>query len=119
METATNGEDAVEMMRAAPVDLVLLDEQMPGKRGIETVGDLRKVDPNVPIVMVTKSEEEDLMDQAIGHRVEDYIVKPVNPNQVLMVCKRLLEGSRIRHQRTAQEFHQPTGHCTRSSHRSC
>jgi CheY-like chemotaxis protein len=68
------------------------------------VEDIRKVDSGVPIVMVTKSEEEDLMDQAIGRRVEDYIVKPVNPNQVLMVCKRLLEGSRIRHQRTAQDF---------------
>ena len=64
VETATNGEDAVEMIRTSPVDLVLLDEQMPGKRGIETVEDIRKVYPNLPIVMVTKSEEEDLMDQA-------------------------------------------------------
>ncbi len=104
VETATNGEDAVEMIRAVAVDLVLLDEQMPGKRGIETVEDIRKIYPHLPIVMVTKSEEEDLMDQAIGRRVDDYIVKPVNPNQVLMVCKRLLEGSRIRHQRTAQDF---------------
>ncbi|MFH1069387.1 MAG: response regulator, partial [Candidatus Glassbacteria bacterium] len=85
------------MLCTSPVDLILLDEQMPGKRGIETVSELRVADPNVPIVMVTKSEEEDLMDQAIGHRVDDYLVKPVNPNQVLSVCKRLLEGTRIRH----------------------
>jgi CheY-like chemotaxis protein len=104
VETATNGEDAVEIIRAATPDLVLLDEQMPGKRGIETVEDIRKIEPGLPIVMVTKSEEEDLMDQAIGRSVEDYIVKPVNPNQVLIVCKRLLEGSKIRHQRTAQDF---------------
>ena len=104
VETATNGDDAVEMLRTSPVDLILLDEQMPGKRGIETVSELRAADPNVPIVMVTKSEEEDLMDQAIGRRVDDYLVKPVNPNQVLLVCKRLLEGSRIRHQRMAQDF---------------
>lgn len=104
VETATNGDDALEMLKSGAVDLILLDEQMPGKRGIETVGELRDVAPNVPVVMVTKSEEEDLMNQAIGHRVDDYIVKPVNPNQVLSVCKRLLEGSKIRHQRTAQEF---------------
>ena len=104
IETATNGDDALEILKSSPVDLILLDEQMPGKRGIETVGELRKLAPNVPVVMVTKSEEEDLMNQAIGRRVDDYIVKPVNPNQVLSVCKRLLEGSRIRHQRTAQDF---------------
>jgi DNA-binding response OmpR family regulator len=104
VETATNGDDALEMLKCGTVDLILLDEQMPGKRGIETVGELRDVAPNVPVVMVTKSEEEDLMNQAIGWRVDDYIVKPVNPNQVLSVCKRLLEGSKIRHQRTAQDF---------------
>ncbi len=105
VETATNGEDALELMRTiGDVDLVLLDEMMPGKRGIETVGGIKELAPDVPVVMVTKSEEEDLMDQAIGRRVDDYLVKPVNPNQVLSVLKRLLEGTRIRHQRTAQDF---------------
>ncbi len=104
VETAANGEDALDILRAGSVDLILLDEQMPGKRGIETLGEIRQISPGVPVVMVTKSEEEDLMDLAIGQQVDDYIVKPVNPNQVLSVCKRLLEGSRIRHQRTAQDF---------------
>ena len=104
VETATNGEDALEMLRNSPVDLILLDEQMPGKRGIETFIEIRKILPGVPVVMVTKSEEEHLMDMAIGQQVDDYIVKPVNPNQVLSVSKRLLEGPRIRHQRTAQDF---------------
>ncbi len=104
VETAANGEDALELLRAVNVDLILLDEQMPGKRGIETLGEIRQIAPGTPVVMVTKSEEEDLMDLAIGQQVDDYIVKPVNPNQVLSVCKRLLEGSRIRHQRTAQDF---------------
>ncbi len=104
VETATNGDDALEMLRNAPVDLILLDEQMPGKRGIETFIEIRKILPDVPVVMVTKSEEEHLMDMAIGQQVDDYIVKPVNPNQVLSVGKRLLEGTRIRHQRTAQDF---------------
>jgi CheY-like chemotaxis protein len=104
VETASNGDDALEMLRSNPVDLILLDEQMPGKRGIETLSEIKQISPGVPVVMVTKSEEEDLMDLAIGQQVDDYIVKPVNPNQVLSVCKRLLEGTRIRHQRTAQDF---------------
>ncbi|RLB13871.1 MAG: PglZ domain-containing protein [Deltaproteobacteria bacterium] len=104
VETATNGDDALEFLRTGSVDLILLDEQMPGRRGIQTVSDLKKAAPNVPVVMVTKSEEEDLMDQAIGRRVDDYLVKPVNPNQVLSVCKRLLEGTKIRHQHVTQDF---------------
>lgn len=104
VETASNGDDALEMLRANMVDLVLLDEQMPGKRGMETLAEIKRINPAVPVVMVTKSEEEDLMDLAIGQQVNDYIVKPVNPNQVLSVCKRILEGSRIRHQRTSQDF---------------
>ena len=104
VETATNGDDALEMLRNSPVDLILLDEQMPGKRGIETFREIRKILPDVPVVMITKSEEEHLMDMAIGQQVDDYIVKPVNPNQVLSVGKRLLEGTRIRHQHTAQDF---------------
>ncbi|HUU27236.1 MAG TPA: response regulator [archaeon] len=104
VETATNVVDSLEVLSSSAIDLVLLDEQMPGKRGIEAVSEIRRIAPNVPVVMVTKSEEEDLMNQAIGRRVDDYLVKPVNPNQVLSVCKRLLEGSRIRQQHTAQDF---------------
>lgn len=104
VRTAPNGEDALAMLAEDGFDAVLLDEQMPGMRGMTVFQEIRAIHPRMPVVMVTKSEEEGLMDQAIGRRVDDYIVKPVNPNQVLSALKRLLEGSQIRHQRIAQEF---------------
>ncbi len=102
--TAPNGEDALAMISEDGFDAVLLDEQMPGMRGMQVFERIRDTHPRLPIVMVTKSEEEQLMDQAIGRRIDDYLVKPINPNQVLSVLKRLLEGSQIRHQTIAQEF---------------
>lgn len=104
VRTAPNGQDALAMLAENGYDAVLLDEQMPGMRGMTVFQEIRDIHPRLPVVMVTKSEEEDLMDQAIGRRVDDYIVKPVNPTQVLSVLKRLLEGSQIRHQTIAQEF---------------
>ncbi|HUP21123.1 MAG TPA: response regulator [Gemmatimonadota bacterium] len=104
VRTAPNGEDALAMMAEDGFDAVLLDEQMPGLRGITVFERIRDLHPRLPVVMVTKSEEETLMDQAIGRRVDDYLVKPINPNQVLSVLKRLLEGTQIRHQTIAQEF---------------
>lgn len=104
VRTAPNGEDALAMIGESGFDAVLLDEQMPGMRGMTVFQQIREIHPRLPVVMVTKSEEEDLMAQAIGRRVDDYLVKPVNPNQVLSVLKRLLEGSQIRHQTIAQEF---------------
>ncbi len=102
--TAPNGPDAMAMLTENGFDAVLLDEQMPGMRGMTVFQQIRDIHPRLPVVMVTKSEEEELMDQAIGRRVDDYLVKPINPNQVLSVLKRLLEGSQIRHQTIAQEF---------------
>jgi DNA-binding response OmpR family regulator len=102
--TAPNGEDALAVLSDNGFDCVLLDEQMPGMRGMTVFQRIRDDHPRLPVVMVTKSEEEGLMDQAIGRRVDDYLVKPINPNQVLSVLKRLLEGSQIRHQTIAQEF---------------
>ncbi|MBW3660705.1 MAG: bifunctional response regulator/alkaline phosphatase family protein [Gemmatimonadetes bacterium] len=102
--TAPNGEDALAMISEDGYDAVLLDEQMPGMRGIQVFEAIRDTHPRLPVVMVTKSEEEHLMDQAIGRRVDDYLVKPINPNQVLSVLKRLLEGTQIRHQTIAQAF---------------
>ncbi len=104
--TAPNGEDALELVSQGDFDMVLLDEQMPGKTGLAVFRDIRERAPTLPVVMITKSEEESLMDRAIGQRVDDYIVKPVNPNQVLSVLKRVLEGDQIRHQRIAQDFSQ-------------
>jgi CheY-like chemotaxis protein len=104
VDAISNGDDALELMRASPYDLVLLDEQMPGRRGLEVLEILRREDPHQRVVMVTKSEEDHTMTEAIGRRVDDYLVKPTSPRQVLSVVTRILEGSSIRQQRIAQDF---------------
>ncbi|MDX1675832.1 MAG: response regulator, partial [Longimicrobiales bacterium] len=104
VDTATNGDDALQMVRREPYDLVLLDEQMPGRRGLDVLSALRREDPHIRVVMVTKSEEDQTMQEAIGRRVDDYLVKPASPRQVLSVVTRLLEGSQLQQQRAAQDF---------------
>src|ERR671914_1379440 len=104
VDAATNADDALEMLRRRPYGLVLLDEQMPGKRGLEAFRELRDIDPALPIVMVTKSEEDTTMREAIGVNIRDYLVKPINPRQVLTVVTRILEGPRIRQQAIARSF---------------
>jgi DNA-binding response OmpR family regulator len=104
VETATNAEDAVALVRRRPFNLVLLDEQMPGKRGLEAFHELREADPNVAIVMVTKSEEDSTMTEAIGAALEGYLVKPVTPRQVYAAITRLLDGAKIRQQAVARQF---------------
>ncbi len=104
VDAATNAEDAVEMLRRRQYGIVLLDEQMPGKRGLEAYREIRELDPLLPIVMVTKSEEDATLREAIGMDVRDYLVKPINPRQVLTVITRVLEGPRIRQQAIARAF---------------
>ncbi|HEX5437932.1 MAG TPA: response regulator [Gemmatimonadaceae bacterium] len=104
VDSATNADDAVEMVRRNPYGLVLLDEQMPGKRGLEAYREIRELDAHLPIVMVTKSEEDATLREAIGADVRDYLVKPINPRQVLSVITRILEGPRIRQQAIARAF---------------
>ncbi|HEX6307444.1 MAG TPA: bifunctional response regulator/alkaline phosphatase family protein [Longimicrobiales bacterium] len=104
VDTTTNGDDALDLARAQSYDLVLLDEQMPGRRGLDVLGELRREEPNARVVMVTKSEEDRTMVEAIGRRVDDYLVKPASPRQVLSVVTRLLEGPQIQQQRAAQDF---------------
>ena len=104
VDAISNGDDALELLRSNTYDLVLLDEQMPGRRGLEVLEILRREDPHQRVVMVTKSEEDHTMTEAIGRRVDDYLVKPTSPRQVLSVVTRILEGSSIRQQRVAQDF---------------
>jgi CheY-like chemotaxis protein len=104
VDAITNGDDALVLMRVSPYDLVLLDVQMTGRRGLEVLEILRREDPHQRVVMVTKSEEDHTMTEAIGRRVDDYLVKPTSPRQVLSVVTRILEGSSIRQQRVAQDF---------------
>lgn len=88
ISTATNGTDAVEMVRSNPFDLVFLDENMPGLSGLETLPKIKEIKPLLPVVMVTKSEEENIMDMAVGSQIADYLIKPVNPMQVLLSIKK-------------------------------
>jgi CheY-like chemotaxis protein len=104
VDAVANGDDALQLVRLAPYDLVLLDEHMPGRSGLEVFDELRRLDPLVPVVMVTKSEEDQTMTEAIGRRVADYLVKPTSPRQVLSVVTRLLEGDSIQQQHVTREF---------------
>ena len=86
--TVSNGADAIDQCRQQTFDLILLDEMMPGLSGLETLQHIKDIQPATPIVMCTKSEEENIMDQAIGSKIADYLIKPVNPNQILLSLKK-------------------------------
>ncbi|HUV31842.1 MAG TPA: response regulator [Acidobacteriota bacterium] len=92
---AMSGDDGIMAVRQQLFDLVLLDEVMPGKDGLTTLEEMKDIRPYLPVVMVTKSEEESLMEEAIGQKIDDYLVKPVNPSQILLVIKRLLDARKI------------------------
>lgn len=93
--TVSNGSDAIDQCNQQTFDLVLLDEQMPGLSGLETLQRIKDIQPATPIVMVTKSEEENIMDQAIGSKIADYLIKPVNPNQILLTLKKNIHRKEI------------------------
>src|SRR5258707_7196750 len=101
---AAHGDDALAMLRSQPYSVVLLDEQMPGRRGLELLPEIRAIDPAMAVVMVTQSEDDALLRDAIGIEIDDYLVKPVHPRQILSVVTRLLEGDRIRQQRLSRDF---------------
>jgi CheY-like chemotaxis protein len=100
----TNGDDAVSLIASEYFDIVFLDEQMPGMGGIATLEKIKSLQPSLPVVMITKSEEESIMEDAIGGKISDYLIKPVNPNQILLTTKRLLERSRIQTEKSAQTY---------------
>jgi CheY-like chemotaxis protein len=104
VDAVSNGDDALALLQTSSYELILLDEQMPGRSGMEVFDELRRIDPRVPVVMVTKSEEDRTMTEAIGRRVADYLVKPTSPRQVLSVVTRLLEGEQIQQQLVARDF---------------
>ncbi len=104
--TVSNGVDAVEQCRRQNFDLVLLDEMMPGLSGLETLQKIKEILPSVPVVMVTKSEEENIMDQAIGSKIADYLIKPVNPNQILLALKKNIHRKAIETEVTQSGYQQ-------------
>ena len=102
--SVANGADAVDKVKGERFDIVLLDEQMPGMGGLETLEQIKQHAPELPVVMVTRSEEEHLMEEALGGQISDYLTKPVNPSQILLTIKRLLERTRIRTEKVSQNY---------------
>lgn len=95
VETVSNGQDALDKCSETAYDLILLDENMPGLSGLETLSRIKEITPVTPVVMVTKSEEENIMDQAIGSKIADYLIKPVNPTQILLTLKKNIHKKEI------------------------
>lgn len=106
IETATNGNDALEIFRSKDFDLVFLDENMPGLTGLETLTSIKAINPDIPVVMITKSEEEYLMEDAIGATIDDYLIKPVNPKQILLTIKKLIDNKRLVSEKTSMAYQQ-------------
>lgn len=104
--TCTNGAEAVELIEEQNFDIVFLDENMPGLTGLETLSEIKNKRENVPVVMITKSEEEYIMEEAIGSKIVDYLIKPVNPNQILLSLKKNLDHSRLISQKTTSSYQQ-------------
>ena len=100
----SNGDDAIEMIRNQNFDLIFLDEQMPGMGGIETLEKIKELKPTLPVVMITKSEEESIMEDAIGAQISDYLIKPVNPNQIVLTIKRILDRKRLENEKSSQAY---------------
>jgi CheY-like chemotaxis protein len=106
VSTKTNGFDAVEYIRNNQVDVVLLDESMPGMTGLQTLQEIKGIDTGLPVVLITKNEAENIMDEAIGSQISDYLIKPVNPNQVLLSLKKLLDNKRLVAEKTTSNYQQ-------------
>jgi CheY-like chemotaxis protein len=101
-----SGSDALEEIGQQYFDIVFLDENMPGMSGLETLGEIKTSNPNVPVVMITKSEEEHIMEEAIGSKIADYLIKPVNPNQILLSVKKILDNQRLITEKTNLNYQQ-------------
>ena len=104
-----SGQDAIDCCREESFDIIFLDENMPGLTGLETLSHIKEIAPNVPVVMVTKSEEESIMNQAIGNKIADYLIKPVNPHQLLLSIKKNVHKNVIISQTTTESYQQEFG----------
>ena len=106
IDTINNGSDAVEMAEKTHYDIIFLDENMPGLTGLETLAKIKDNNSTVPIIMITKSEEEHIMEEAIGGQISDYLIKPVNPNQILLALKKNLDSRGLVSQKTSSDYQQ-------------
>jgi len=106
IDTCSNGNDTIDLVKQNTYDLIFLDEHMPGLSGIETLRLIREVRTDIPVVMITKSEEEEIMEAAIGSEIADYLIKPVKPKQILLVLKKLLDQKRLVTEKTTTDYQQ-------------
>ena len=106
VKTSTNGADAIDLIDKFNFDIVFLDENMPGISGLDTLAEIKQKQANLPVVMITKSEEEFIMEEAIGSKIADYLIKPVNPNQILLTLKKNLDNSRLISEKTTSNYQQ-------------
>ncbi len=106
VQTLTNGFEAIDYVKEHEVDVVLLDETMPGITGLETLQKIKEVRKQIPVVMITKNETENVMDDAIGSQITDYLIKPVNPNQVLLALKKIIDNKRLVSEKTTNAYQQ-------------
>ena len=106
VDPVTNGMDAIDKMQEKAYDIIFLDENMPGISGLEALAKIKEINPLVPVVMITKSEEEYIMEEAIGSKIADYLIKPVNPNQILLSIKKNLDHSKLVSQKTNSNYQQ-------------
>jgi CheY-like chemotaxis protein len=104
--TVNNGRDAIDQVKSQHFDIVFLDENMPGLSGLQVLPELKTIDPTLPVVMITKSEEEHIMEDAIGSKIADYLIKPVNPNQILLTIKKNLDEKRLVSEKTTSDYRQ-------------
>ena len=106
LQTFTNGFDVIEFVKDNAADVVLLDESMPGISGLETLQKIKEINQNIPVVLITKNETESLMDEAIGSQITDYLLKPVNPNQVWLSLKKIIDNKRLVAEKTTTAYQQ-------------
>jgi len=103
--TVSNGHDALDIFEEVKdIDVVFLDESMPGLTGLETLTKIKEKNSAIPVVMITKNEAENLMEEAIGSQIDDYLIKPVNPNQILMTLKKLIDNKRLVSEKTMSDY---------------
>ena len=114
VDTCNNGYDAIDMAAEGAYDLIILDEMMPGMTGLETLPKIKEVRPTTPVIMVTKSEEENIMDKAVGSKIADYLIKPVNPNQVLLSIKKNVHQQQLVTEQTTADYRSEFGRISSS-----
>jgi CheY-like chemotaxis protein len=104
VSTCNNGDDAIDLIKEHHFDIILLDENMPGISGLDVLNEIKKIKPYIPVVMITKNEEEIIMDEAVGLKIDDYIIKPVNPKQIILSIKKNVENKRLVTEKTTHNY---------------